>query len=264
MPSSTPGFLTLSADAEREGRRRSTSRSRSRSHSPGAGASCSSQALAGHSLASLAAGARSRSHSRSPSPAGGVTSGTALGLDDDHGIALHVHSVMEDAEVSKQGDRDLADVERCGGRCFWCLQLEPAHLPSKCPKREMPDMTDFDQRKPRPASSTRQKRQGAVRSKTTRNAQEQSAHRAAYQLEYQSRVRALRAAAIERTEAFVAQLDAPIVGHGAFGQFTLAQLLALEFALTLPEQFSDNVQMLDEASTPAHLTSTRPWTRTLP
>ena len=39
-------------------------------------------------------------------------------------------------------------------------------------------------------------------------------------------------------------MSAPITGHGVFGQYTLAQMLALEFALILPSQFSDNVRML--------------------
>ena len=250
MPSNTPGFLELCADAAREGRRRS-SVSRSRSKSPDVGASSSSRALAGHSFAALTGSARSRSCSRSPSPAGGVTSGAALGADD-FAIELQVQEVMLDAEVSKQEAEDRADVELCGNRCFWCLEFGAVHLPSKCPKREMPDMSDFDQRKPRPASSTRQKRKGC--SQTTRTPQEQRAHRAAYKPEWKHRTSALRTAAIARSQAFVAQMSSPIVGYGLFGQFTLAQSLALEFALSLPLQFRDNERMLAEASASAHPT----------
>jgi hypothetical protein len=141
MPSNTPGFLSLSADAAREGRRRSSA-SRSRSKSPDVGASSSSQALAGHSLAALTRSVRSQSRSRSPSPAGGVTSGAALGVADDFAIALQVQEVMVDAEMSKQEAQDRADVELCGNRCFWCLEFSAVHLPSKCPKREMPDMSE--------------------------------------------------------------------------------------------------------------------------
>ena len=254
MPSNTPGFLELCADAAREGRRRS-SVSRSRSKSPDVGASSSSRALAGHSFAALTGSARSRSCSRSPSPAGGVTSGAALGADD-FAIELQVQEVMLDAEVSKQEAEDRADVELCGNRCFWCLEFGAVHLPSKCPKREMPDVSEFDQRKPRPASSTRQKRKGArsERSQTTRTPQEQRTHRAAYKLAHKSRTSALRTAAIARSQAFVAQMSSPIVGYGLFGQFTLAQSLALEFALSLPLQFRDNERMLAEASASAHPT----------
>jgi hypothetical protein len=240
-------------------------RDRNRSKSPDVGASSSSQALAGHSLAALTRSVRSQSRSRSPSPAGGVTSGAALGVADDFAIALQVQEVMVDAEMSKQEAQDRADVELCGNRCFWCLEFSAVHLPSKCPKREMADMSDFDQRKPRPSSSTRQKRKGVVRSQTTRTPQGQKAHRAAYQLEHKHRTSALRTAAIARSQAFVAQMSTPIVGYGLFGQFTLAQSLALEFALSLPLQFSDNERMLAEASASAHptLTLTLTLTRTL-
>ena len=165
---------------------------------------------------------------------------------------------MLDAEVSKQEAEDRADVELCGNRCFWCLEFSAVHLPSKCSKRkrEMPDMSDFDQRKSRLASSTRQKRKGArsERSQTTRTPQEQRTHRAAYKLAHNSRTSALRTAAIARSQAFVAQMSSPIVGYGLFGQFTLAQSLALEFALSLPLQFRDNERMLAEASASAHPT----------
>jgi hypothetical protein len=49
---------------------------------------------------------------------------------------------MVDAEMSKQEAQDRADVELCGNRCFWCLEFSAVHLPSKCPKREMPDMSE--------------------------------------------------------------------------------------------------------------------------
>ena len=50
---------------------------------------------------------------------------------------------------------NVADIDASG-----FLELEAVHLPSKCPKRQVPDMSDFDQRKPKPASSTRQKGKG--------------------------------------------------------------------------------------------------------
>ena len=251
MPSNTPGFLELCADAAREGRRRSSA-SRSRSKSPDVGASSSSRALAGHSFAALTGSARSRSCSRSPSPAGGVTSGAALGADD-FAIELQVQEVMLDAEVSKQEAEDRADVELCGNRCFWCLDFGAVHLPSKCPKREMPDMSDFDQRKP---AFGQTKGARSERSQTTRTPQDQRTHRAAYKLAHQSRTSALRTAAIARSQAFVAQISTPVMGYGLFDQFTLAQSLALDFALSLPLQFSDNVRMLAEASASAHPTLT--------
>jgi len=127
--------------------------------------------------------------------------------------------------------------------------------------REMPDMSDFVQRKPR---QTRQKSYGPARSrpKTMHAPQEQKQLRAAYKAAHEERTTTLRTAAIERTQAFVALMSTPIAGYGVFGQFTLAQLIALEFALDLPSQFSDNVQMLAEASAPAHLTLTLTLTLT--
>ena len=101
----------------------------------------------------------------------------------------------------------------------------------------------LEQRKPR---QTRQKSEGqkGKRPQTMRAPEDQRVHAAARVNAWKQRNGALRAAAIERTQAFVALMSAPITGHGVFGQYTLAQMLALEFALILPSQFSDNVRML--------------------
>lgn len=150
MPSDTPAFLTLSAGAEREGRRRSASRSRSRSESPVGGvtadaAGSSSQPLAGYSFTALTEKTRkSRSRSRSQSPVGGVTSGAALGENDVELLIEHqVQGAMASVELSRQENEDRADVARCEGRCFWCLEESAVHFPSGCSKREMPVMTDL-------------------------------------------------------------------------------------------------------------------------
>ena len=51
---------------------------------------------------------------------------------------------------------------------------------------------------------------------------------------YAERYRALERAAKQHAITFVSEIQQPIAGLGPFGQFTLVQLLSVEFALDLP------------------------------
>ena len=77
------------------------------------------------------------------------------------------------------GETRVEDLAPYGGRCYWCLAL-PDHQPAKCGRREKPDMSDFDQRKPRRKRKSRSgpkaQASGKSRAQTTRSAEEQEQH----------------------------------------------------------------------------------------
>jgi hypothetical protein len=116
-------------------------------------------------------------------------------------------------------------LEPYGGQCWWCRRA--VHDPAGCPLREVPDMRDFDLRVP---SRTR------ITVETTRTPEQQQQHRKDYSKAYNQRVRALEAEAQTRALA-VAAMDraAPLRPAAPLDQFTVWQLIVLEFALELPE-----------------------------
>ena len=172
--------------------------------------------------------------------------------------------IAAEAEQARTADKNAADLKRCGWRCWWCLAYDPDHSPDKCTAREMPDMSDFSQRKPRTRQGS-SRRSSSARPQTTRTAQEQRQHSAQRKSAWQERSRDLRAAAIERTTEFVNDLTAPIVGSGPLGQYTRAQMLGLEFALTLPSHFQDMPGFLDQVRRAHTRPTQRPTdTRRLP
>ena len=172
--------------------------------------------------------------------------------------------IAAEAEQARTADKNTADLKRCGWRCWWCLAYDPDHSPDKCTAREMPDMSDFSQRKPRTRQGS-SRRAPSARPQTTRTAQEQRLHEAQHKSAWQERNRDLRAAAIERTTEFVNDLTAPIVGSGPLGQYTRAQMLGLEFALTLPSHFQDMPGFLDQVRRAHTRPTQRPTdTRRLP
>ena len=134
-----------------------------------------------------------------------------------------------------------------GGRCYLCLSHDPDHHPDQCSLREKPDISKFDDPSPPLTRSAKlAARSGArpsSRPKTTRSPAEQAAHRAAYTASWLEQRRVLDAAAKVRTKAFVAQMGEaqPIEGIGPYKQFTLLQLLTLEFALELPRRLDASV-----------------------
>lgn len=95
-------------------------------------------------------------------------------------------------------------------------------------------MSDFEQRKPKVTRGVKSKRATRGWVQTTRTAAEQSAHTQARKTAHKQRSRVLEAAAKARAIDFHSRYSQPITGVGPFGQFTLAQLLCIEFAQKLP------------------------------
>ena len=156
------------------------------------------------------------------------------------------HSVQQFADnVRLTGIRSA--LVSFGGRCYLCLSHDLDHHPDQCSLREKPDISKFDDPSPPLTRSAKlAARSGArpsSRPKTTRSPAEQAAHAAAYRASWNEQRRALDAAAKERTKAFVAQMGEaqPIEGIGPYKQFTLLQLLTLEFALELPRRLDASV-----------------------
>jgi hypothetical protein len=116
-------------------------------------------------------------------------------------------------------------LEPYGGQCWWCRRA--VHNPAGCPHKEVPDMRDYDLRVP---SRTR------ITVETTRTPEQQQQHRKDYSKAYNQRVRALEVEAQMRALAVAAMDRAePLWPAAPLDQFTVWQLIVLEFALALPE-----------------------------
>ena len=139
-----------------------------------------------------------------------------------------------------------------GYRCYWCLAFQPDHVPAKCAQRTMPDMSDFEQRKPKAtrgaAAASAAKRKSKARVQTTRSDVEQREHSTKRRTAHKTRTRELEQAAKARATEFHARYSEPITGVGPFGQYTLAQLLCIEFAKKLTTQLSEETLGRDHAS----------------
>ena len=160
---------------------------------------------------------------------------------------------MDMAMGNASTDRaEVEDLEPYGFRCYWCLAFQPDHAAAKCQQRSMPDMSDFEQRKPkatRGAKKAAKKRKSKLaRVQTSRSAPEQVAHRVAWKAEYMRRIRELEAAAKARAIESNHRLSEPITGVGPFGQYTLAQLLCIEFAQKLTTYLSEETLGRDHVS----------------
>jgi len=136
------------------------------------------------------------------------------------------------------------DLGPFAGHCWWCWKcvLDPAGNrlgehghPDGCERRERPDMSDFKQHKPRAGmrSGVNLKVSAKHRPQTTRTKEEQKEHRADYKTARVQRERALLDEAQLRTREWVLSIAAPLRGVGEFGQFTLAQMLTIDFATEL-------------------------------
>ena len=223
-PGEIPLFMRLSGEAAEQGRR-----SRSRSNSSERG-DCK--------------------RSRQSSPAPGVASGSSL---SNQAVTTEaVHAMAEEHVLSLMTKKQDEDLSQFGGRCYWCLQLDPDHLPSKCAHREHVDVSEFEQRKPhmmkKRGSGSKARTSGKARAQTTRSAEEQKQHEQKYKLAWQSQTRDLERKAKGRAAAFTRQLEEQIHGHGPFGQYTLAQLLSIEFAQKLSEHLSPEMLERDHSS----------------
>ena len=161
---------------------------------------------------------RSRSSSsRSESPISGVARGGAVRSLSMSTSEVRAEAYAEIERLALGGDsappaEESEDLAPYGGRCFWCLALDPDHVPSKCAQLQRPDMDDFDQRKPRPLRSRAPKKRAAsvkARTQTSRPDQEQTAHRAAYKAAHQSRAKAQKDAAKARAIEFARQINEP-------------------------------------------------------
>ena len=116
--------------------------------------------------------------------------------------------------------------------------------------RERVDMPEFKRQGPH----AMQKRgsaaliSGKSRLQTSRTPEEQLQHERMYSAAWKRENRDLERAAKERTLAFIQQINEPIRGHGPFGQFTVAQLLGIEFAQKLPEHLSPETLERDHST----------------
>ena len=135
-----------------------------------------------------------------------------------------------------------------GGLCWWCLcPAGPGHDPdarSECPAKPSPDMSDFEQQKPERARIGTRARADAAeperhgREQTLRSQEEQAQHEKDYQSAHKQRSRQLKADAQAAATDFIQRRTEPLRGDGPFGQFTVAYIVAIEFALNLLEHLS--------------------------
>ena len=109
-------------------------------------------------------------------------------------------------------------------------------------------MTDYEQRKPK-----QQTRGRSPQAKTVRSKAKQADHTRDYDRVRSQRARDITAAAKARAREFVALISQPIAGCGPFGQFTLPQLLVIEFAGQLGDHLSPETLRLP------HKSSTGGW-----
>ena len=111
-------------------------------------------------------------------------------------------------------------------------------------------MTDF--RRHTPPSKTRS---GGLRSikkssksKTTLSKQEQQEHAALLKAVRQDRARALEAAAKSRLAEHCATVAVPLRGNLALGQFSISQILLLEFVLALRQHMSEEMLLKPQST----------------
>ena len=145
------------------------------------------------------------------------------------------------------------------GLCWWCLR--ESHDPSKCALREKADMSAFDRTK---RSGRTEREPGAAclcRGCTGQPARPQQwlsdrayqEHRRKYNSSLKAQCRQLNRAAQKRAKPFEAQLARPLQGSGPLGQFSVHDVLAIEFALHIekhlsPEQLQTPIAAIDNAA----------------
>ena len=118
-------------------------------------------------------------------------------------------------------------------QCIWCWMEQPDHQLKSCPEKRTPNMSDFKQ-----ARAVRTRSLGLQRSRglpSGRTKEEQQAHEATYNTAHKQRTRALVAGAKAALAAHLEAAAQPLTPNGPCAQFTIYQLLALEFASMMDE-----------------------------